>query len=153
MKKIFYISLCLVVLFIFSCANETEKTDTTDNEIVEAEKTDASDHKIVETESFDTFYDKFLTDKAFQMERVKFPIEGSLVLDYEKSYEWTKDNWELITKHIDEVNRTEFTVEIENLPEMVSHKIYIPNSGLSLSYSFELIDGKWFLTKCSEINL
>lgn len=138
-------------ILAFACQNSEQNTNVVNNDSTKITTDDNSDN--TQNEDFDQFYSKFISDSDFQMDRINFPIKGKNIIDYGEEEEWTADNWYLITVHVDDVDRNELTVEIEKDAEKVSHLIYLPNSGFSVSYTFEIIDGKWFLTERTDSNL
>jgi len=147
-KTVLFILGISLILFVYSCANNNSddnsgNQDSTENVVVE-------DKPI--KEDFATFYEKFVSDENFQLERVKFPVEGSNIIGYDEEEEWTKENW-IKLNNIDEVDQKELTVETDETDTKVEHKIYLPNSGFGVTYAFELIDGKWFLTERTDTGL
>lgn len=145
MKKTLLFTLGLSFLFFFFSCKNADKNETKKNENT---KTEIIDQK----EDFTSFYKKFVTDYNFQLERIKFPIKGTNILDYDQEEQWTKENWKKLT-NIDEVDNKEFKVEKNETETKVEHKIYLPNSGFSVSYTFELINNQWFLTERTDSDL
>jgi len=146
--KIFKILALSVVVLLFFVACENSDTNSNVNNADSSQVTTNNvndDVNTVVAENFDAFYTSFISDFNFQMERINFPIEGLLIEDYGEEEDWTPDNWMFLDKNVDDIDRNELTVEIDEQSERVSHKIYIPNSGFSVSYAFELIDNKWYL--------
>jgi hypothetical protein len=155
MKKISLITLIALLFFAFACnESETDKEKLKEElkaELKEEMKKEKTEENKTSTESFETFYEKFVSDDSFQLERVKFPVKGENITDYDESEQWTADNW-IYLDHIDDSDK-ELTVETDETESRVDHKIYLPNSGFSVSYSFELIDGKWYLTERTDASL
>ncbi|MBN2891709.1 MAG: hypothetical protein JXL97_07570 [Bacteroidales bacterium] len=153
MKKTFLVMLMFASVLFFACKNEStnDEDNSSDNKTEVTEDNENADNEI-SAEDFATFYEKFVTDKNFQLERVKFPIEGSNIIDYGETEEWTKENWSMI-ENIDNVDTKNFTVEKNETETRVEHKFYVPNSGFSFTYVIELIDGKWYLTERTDSNL
>ncbi|MDD2633988.1 MAG: hypothetical protein PHW82_00650 [Bacteroidales bacterium] len=151
MKKIELLVLSLSFLFVFFACDNIENKNKK-----EESKTDQQQSKLEETEladeTFLEFYEEFVADENFQLERVKFPVVGSKVLDYEEQEEWTSENWEMLLD-VNEVDQNVFTVEIVEDENRIEHTIYIPNSGFGVYYAFELIGGKWYLTERTDTNL
>lgn len=147
-KSIFLILGFSFIMFLFACNNETENNQSDKTDCVE---TDSVKNDVVEddkpiNEDFSNFYDKFVSDENFQLERVKFPVKGSKITGYDQEEQWSKDNWTILN-NIEDVDTDKFTVEKNETDTKVEHKIYIPGTGFSESYTFELIDGKWYLTE------
>jgi len=146
MKKTLTASIFILSIFFVSC-NETSLTNTMNSETVEIKDV----QKESETEDFQTFYQQFISDISFQMERIHFPVDGKYYSE-DETYTWSKNNWLPIIKDVKNIDTNELKVEITKTDEKVTHFVYIPNSGFSVKYSFELIDGKWFLTQRTDSN-
>lgn len=146
MKKTGLVILSLSFLFlIFACnnADKTNDTENTNEEVVEVEVVD---------EDFSDFYEKFVSNEDFQLERVSFPVEGARILDYDLEEEWTHENWRVLTD-IDEIDKNEFAVEVNEDENRVEHKVYLPNSGFGIFYAFQKIEGEWYLTERTDMSL
>jgi hypothetical protein len=102
------------------------------------------------TEDFKEFYQRFLTDSAFQISRLLFPLEGEKIVD-DQTYPWTLDNWTIMKASVYEVDTTEYKVEIEELDNLKSFRVYIPDSGFELVMKFKLVSGKWYLFYCKDM--
>ncbi|MDD2200660.1 MAG: hypothetical protein PHF99_04930 [Bacteroidales bacterium] len=151
MKKTGLLVLSLSFLFLLFACNNTEKKN--DTEKLDNEEKKSEINKTGETnEDFEEFYKKFVSDENFQIERVKFPVIGSNIIDYEESEEWTTENWRMLSD-VSNVDQNEFTVEILEDDNRIEHKIYLPNSGFGITYTFELIEGKWYLTERTDMSL
>lgn len=151
MKKSGLLVLSLSFLFLLFACNNTEKkneTEKLDNE----EKKSEINETAAANEDFEEFYEKFVSDKDFQIERVMFPVMGSNITDYEESEEWTTENWVMLSD-VNNVDQNEFTVEILEDDNRVEHKIYLPNSGFGITYTFELIENEWYLTERTDMSL
>jgi hypothetical protein len=151
MKKSGLLVLSLSLLFLLFACNNTEKKNETEK-LENEEKTSELNETVAAIEDFEEFYEKFVSDKDFQIERVKFPVMGANIIDYEESEEWTTENWGMLSD-IDKVDQNELTVEVLKDDNRVEHKIYLPNSGFGITYAFELIDGKWYLTERTDLSL
>lgn len=149
MKKSFFLILGFsFLMFLFAC-NSQEKNN--DKEVTDSARTEIVEENTV-NEEFAEFYKKFVSDENFQIERIKFPVTGSNIVDYDEEVQWTTENCSKLS-NIDQIDTTEFTVEINETATKVEHKIFLPNSGFGVSYAFELIDGKWLLTQRTDSNL
>jgi hypothetical protein len=109
-------------------------------------------NRIGSGEDFDSFYVRFHTDSLFQIERVKFPLEGA-IYDNDKEKKWSKKDWQQIKYTVYEVDTGQFKVEFNKTDSLVSERIYIPNSGFDFQCRYRLIKGKWFLVYCLDQNL
>ena len=111
-------------------------------------------------EDFNGFLKKFTTSAAFQYSRIKFPLKTDIVLsigdgENEKSFPFTKKEWPLLDDEtfVEERNEVEgegvyiskFTIKE---PAHVEFESGYEESELDLRVSFDLINGKWFLTDC-----
>lgn len=99
-------------------------------------------------EDFDRFYDKFHQDGAFQMSRLKFPLQGHDGV----GNKWTKTNWTLMKGRIYEVDKSQYKVEYKKTDKSFFQKVWIENSGFNSECRFELIDTKWYLVYALEID-
>ncbi|MDD4150236.1 MAG: hypothetical protein PHE33_09425 [Bacteroidales bacterium] len=133
---------------LFSCQNPDNNNE---KDQVEVEKQKTEEKIEVENENFNDFYNHFISDKTFQIERVNFPIEGKYY-EEDVARDWTKDNWSYIITNINDIDKNEFNVDIDETETSVSHTISLPNSGFSMSCRFDLINQKWYLTKLTESN-
>lgn len=105
-------------------------------------------------ENFSSFYQKFHTDSSFQMERIVFPLPGINTDDMtveDTIYYWHAIEWEM-HKPLN-LDGTDFKVETRESEKEVIEKLYMDDSGFIIERKFELIDGRWFLTFFSNVNL
>ena len=145
MKKTSGIILGLmIVVFFASCDNTTKKNDSNEEQV----NTESNETQVAE--DFDEFYDKFVTDEEFQLERVNFPLRGGDISE-DGTLEWTKDDWYMI-QDIRTVDLEEFEVFTEKKDTKVTHEIQLPNSGFGGDLTYEVIDGKWYLTEYNIYN-
>ena len=133
--------LILALLFAFSsCQNnqkkEVEPGDTTAGKV---QKTKSI------TENFNDFYVKFHSDTAFQMTRIRFPIEGNCA-NYDTVMKWTPKNWGYIRGTVDEIDTTRYNLTFEKKPDVVFEGVYCKECGFSFEARFQRIEGLWYLT-------
>ena len=103
-------------------------------------------------ESFDTFYDQFHADTAFQLSRVKFPLEGEYVtIDGGES--WTWDGWEPHVEKVTDISDPEYDTEITRKDTEVIDKVWLRDSGFSVERRFQKIKGRWYLVYYETVNL
>jgi len=111
------------------------------------------------TEDFKTFLNKFTTSASFQYERIKFPLENSIVLltddGNEKEFPFTKEKWPLLDSDSFKEGRVAFEEGdvyiakfILNEPDKKEFEAGYEESDIDLRVVFQLIDGKWFVTDC-----
>lgn len=103
-------------------------------------------------EPFDEFYDRFHEDIDFQMERIKFPLEGENV-SLDGGEPWTKDDWEPHLQKVTEISDPDYDTEIIRNDKEVTDKVQLRDSGFSIERKFELINGKWYLVYYETVNL
>lgn len=103
-------------------------------------------------EDFDGFYNKFHNDSAFQMSRVRFPLEGYKV-DSDGKENWRPDNWGVLKSKIYDVDTSEFKVAYKKNDTLFWEKCWLEDSGFFSEYQFELINKKWFLVYALDQNL
>ncbi|GAA4450426.1 DUF4348 domain-containing protein [Rurimicrobium arvi] len=98
-----------------------------------------------ELEDFDSFLNRFSSDSIFQTSRILFPITSSLYdidngqTDTERitRNEWTFSN----------LKSTGFVLKVYKSEKVDTLNIQGKETGISVNYIFELIDGKWMLVK------
>jgi hypothetical protein len=111
-------------------------------------------------EDFSTFLKKFTSSASFQYSRIKFPLKTDIVLsigdgENEKSFPFTKREWPLLDDEVFVEERNEVEGEgvyvskfkVKESAHMEFEAGY-EESELDLRVSFDLINGKWFLTDC-----
>ncbi|HPW67587.1 MAG TPA: hypothetical protein PLS84_10990 [Salinivirgaceae bacterium] len=143
---------CLAALLvIFSC--KTTKKSTSESVSSQSIKSDKIESKpFSKPENFDTFYDRFHTDSAFQMSRIKFPLQGKFI-GGEEEMEWSRDNWVMMKTKIYDIDTTIYKTTFKKQETSFYQKFWLENSGLSSEYRFELIGNKWFLVYALDQNL
>jgi|SRR5690606_15170076 len=107
-------------------------------------------------ENFDAFMYQFGSDTAFQLERIKFPLEfvtwedpteigGEIV-----THKITKDKWKHDFMYMNESYRAQiydnFNGELRDTDERLFQWIGV-ETGADVKFYFKRIDGKWFLVK------
>lgn len=141
--------LFLIVLLVAACRSTqhgtTTKPKSTTSQVVEGKKRMAS-----ADEDFDFFYKRFHEDPIFQLQRIHFPIKGAKV-ENEKLVPWTKENWQLFKVRADEVDQTQYKVEVTKTDTRVKTRVYIPNSDADITTFYEKIKGKWFLVQHDDV--
>jgi hypothetical protein len=134
----------LLLLCVLSC-------NTNDNKAATAPKHKPEIHSKIE--DFEVFNKRFHTDTLFQMERIKFPLEGGYADGFERG-EWTKDNWEYFENPIPAKDLPkDYKQKVTHSDTLVTESIWIDNSGFSTERHFKLINDKWFLVYYLDQNL
>lgn len=111
-------------------------------------------------EDFKTFLQKFTTSASFQYSRVKFPLKSPITLlkddgETEQSFPFTREKWPLLdaeTMKEGRITEEEGGVYVSHFtadqPAMKEFEAGYEESEPSLRVTFELIDGKWYVTDC-----
>lgn len=107
---------------------------------------------------FDSFLKKFTSSAEFQCSRVKFPLATPIFVidenENEKEMPFTEAEWPLLTAkelEVCKINTTDgvyfgrFAVKDK---DHVEFEAGLEESELDLSITFDLIDGKWYVTDC-----
>jgi len=143
---------CLTALLVaFGCKTTKESTRKfTSSESLKPDKKESKTFS--KPENFDTFYDRFHTDSAFQMSRIKFPLQGKMV-GGEEEIEWSRDNWVMMKTKIYDIDTTMYKTTFKKQETSFYQKFWLEYSGLSAEYRFELIGNKWFLVYALDQNL
>lgn len=132
----------IIFFMILSCARKKVETSTPIKET-----------KMIMNESFDKFYNKFHTDSVFQISRLYTPISGKST-DHDTTFNWTKQNWELIKFKIRDLDTSKFKINIIQNESYVKEKVEYKNeSGFHFESVYKLIEGKWYLVECNDYNL
>lgn len=105
-----------------------------------------------QTENFDDFFDLFHKDSLFQMLRIKFPLEGSLI-DENGEKKWTRKNWCTLKTKISDIDTTEYKIFINKTDSTYIEKFWIEDSGFFSEYRFKLIKNKWYLVYAKDCNM
>lgn len=103
-------------------------------------------------ERFDTFYDKFHSDIGFQLERVRFPLEGTYE-DATGVTRWDKSNWVMHQQKVTEITEPDYDTEIIRKESLVIDKVSLRGAGYNSERRFELIKGRWYLVYYDSSNL
>ena len=104
------------------------------------------------SEDFNTFYNRFHEDSAFQMSRIKFPIQG-MYIDGNEEKKWDEKNWGLMKIKIYDVDKKQFKVYFKKTKKVFVQKVWIENSGFSSECRFKLTNKKWYLLYFLDQNL
>lgn len=105
-------------------------------------------------EDFDKFYDRFLTDSAFQMSRIQFPLPGISTDAMEEDdtiYYWTKDEWIMLKKP--DLDTTEYKRKMTVTDTLATDEIYMDNAGFYFKTVYEPVRRKWHLVYMVDSNM
>lgn len=106
-------------------------------------------------EDFDVFYERFLTDSAFQMSRIVFPLPGINAMDMEESgdsvYYWTKDNWIMLKQP--DLDPNEFVRDMHVTDTIATDEIYMDDAGFYFKTTYKPIKNKWHLVYMIDSNM
>ncbi len=142
----FFLFLFLL-LGLVSCNKTTKNVTTTASEkpIIELE-TPTIEKGRIHYELFDTFSEKFHADSLFQLERLKFPIQGYAVNQEGNESHWSKSNWLMHRFPIQMLDTSVYKVKITERKGERIEEIFIEGSGFRTERVFKQIKGKWYLT-------
>lgn len=111
-------------------------------------------------EEFESFLSRFTSSASFQYSRVRFPLTSPIILldsnEKEKSFPFTKNEWQLLDSDVFVVDRS-YHDEAENYyvskyiqddPKRKEFEAGYEESEIDLRVVFELIGDKWFVTDC-----
>jgi hypothetical protein len=107
-------------------------------------------------ENFVEFYEKFMTDSAFQMSRIVFPLEGKPqftgdTTSFKEEYYYSSDTW--IPHHkIDYKNLPRWKAEWYDYGFCVKEISDNAVDNMFLERRYRCDDGKWFLIYYSDLN-
>jgi hypothetical protein len=110
--------------------------------------------------NFDTFLFKFATDKEFQIERIKFPLEfvtwenpeeigGNIVTKMIQKENWQHDYFYANQNYRPQIYDN-FEGNLRNTDERLFQWIGV-ETGVNVKYFFKKIEGKWFLIKKEQL--
>lgn len=99
------------------------------------------------SEDFDKFYERFLTDSAFQMSRIQFPLPGinTTAMEHEEDsvYYWTKDDWIMLKKP--ELDSGLYERKMVVTDTLATDEIFMDDAGFYFKMVYEPIKEKWHL--------
>lgn len=107
-----------------------------------------------EAEDFEVFYERFMSDPAFQLSRIEFPLAGlptgadSTTL--RNGYFWTEENW-TIHKKVDYA-ALGYDRILDETPTLVK-ETFVDGRGIGGQRRFALKDGQWFLIYYASLNI
>lgn len=121
----FYI---LFLGFLFCC----QKSEKSKNDLESAQN-----------EKFEYFLEKFLSNKDFQLQRIKFPLRNKILNTDTNNFEVNeiqRNDWKYFTLNSKKCIK-------KNLPakKIFTLNVQILETGISVDYNFEQKAGKWFL--------
>ncbi len=104
-------------------------------------------------EAFAPFYDRFLTDSAFQMTRVRFPLPGQkFTADVaDSAYRWQRADWRMLREP--QLDSTYFTRNLSVTDTLVTDEIAGKDSGLYFRMDYRPVNRKWYLVNLVDRDL
>lgn len=127
--------LCILLLLVFISCQKTETKTVVSN-----------------PENFEAFNKQFHSDSLFQLSRVAFPIKGWHIDGTNRS-KWTKETWEMHKTPVqDKSPYPEYNHNLTITDSLITEKLWLKESGFDFERRFKLIDNKWFLVYCKDIN-
>lgn len=157
-----HIFFCLLALFLFSCAQGTDKNGRMMGKgkaETEASRADNGQELLPAEENFDQFIHKFSTQESFQLDRIKFPIsviipdaghEGMAPMEETIG----RYEWELLDLTYDSSYLTrpydQYYQVVRYRDDTAVVEIRGINNGIYADYYFTLINEKWYLVTLYE---
>lgn len=96
-------------------------------------------------ESFDVFYQRFHRDSLFQIERVRFPLNG-YAIEGGRVSSWSKAEWVMHKNGLEAIDTAIYQTERFTQHEVLQERIYQADSGVLIERHFSLLQNQWFLT-------
>lgn len=137
-----------LLLFFISCnrtSKEIAQTPGTDKKETSAIHQGNEAKRTFHNEDFDKFYQRFHSDSLFQMQRIKFPMQGYTLDSLGNNVPWTRQNWLMHRMGVQQVDTTVYKVEIKKEPGNCEEDIYIEGGGFRTKRMFNRENGKWYL--------
>lgn len=152
---LFWILSLLIIYSSTSCsesaANKKEKNN----------QTEASNNSLLEGEDFEVFLKSFSKMPTFQRQRVKFPVEATVLNPSDSGMNTVLElidyhDWFLLDFSYDSTFTTrqmdsyEQNVKLYTDSALIEHRGI--DNGIYANYLFTKIDGKWFLESFTDIS-
>lgn len=146
-KNIIILLQIACLLILVSCRKTKETAVVEKPTVVKEVKTikPKTIEKSISYEDFDAFYSKFHKDSSFQMSRIKFPLRGYDMDTSENTKQWSKNNWIMHRAMVNEVDTSQYKVDVISKPNYKKEKIYIDGGGFNSERIFKRENGKWYL--------
>lgn len=103
-------------------------------------------------EDFDVFYDRFHAESDFQLDRVVFPLEGTLI-DDQGTHQWNRGDWEMHRGKVTEITAAGYDTEIIRKEAEFIDKVTLRDSGFFIERRFQRIKGRWYLVYYDKVDL
>ena len=96
-------------------------------------------------EDLDAFYEQFMTDSAFQMNRIQFPLPGQkFTADVEDStYQWLREEWQILSQP--QVDPVHFSRDLLVTDTLATDEIAGKNSGFYFKMFYRPVKQRWHL--------
>lgn len=101
--------------------------------------------QISKGEDYFVFYQKFHQDSLFQVERVRFPLDGYSI-EGGQITSWDENSWVMHKNGLADIDTSIYKTERNTRFGVIQERIYLPNSGMLIERHFSLLNKKWFLT-------
>ena len=101
-------------------------------------------------EDFQSFRQTYYTDSLFQLQRTEFPLSGRDPNGEQERFYWEMDNWRQLKLSDD--NPQIKRLPLLNLEGLMVERILLQDRFI-IETKFSLIDGKWYLTEYSGIQM
>ena len=107
----------------------------------------------VANEAFAPFYSRFLTDSAFQMDRVRFPLPGQKFTEEvaDSAYRWQRSDWRMLREP--QLDSTQFSRNLTVSDTLVTDEIAGVNSGFYFRMDYRPVNKQWHLVNLVDRDL
>jgi hypothetical protein len=157
MKAIlFYCCIFSFILFFESCLNSapSEKMIEQSNDFFYEEIPKGTlMYDFSDDETFESFIEKFSLDSLFQESRIVFPLKKKYLnenLKEEEKFVEAIDWWRVILESTDNYSMRFFENKKVNLGMVEFRGV---ENGVSVTYTFELKGGEWFLVEMEDFSI
>lgn len=134
------LKVVLILLLFLSCNNQ--KTTHINTNPISSNDSLSLDGKVIS--DFDTFYSNFIADSVFQIDHIKFPLEGGI--SYCDSMQiLTKLNWRFLNDALVKKEISSDSIKISSFPDHVDIEKLRPEIGVLIELKFRKIEGAWYL--------
>ena len=96
-------------------------------------------------EDFTSFYQRFHRDSLFQVQRVRFPVNG-YAIEGGRISAWTKEDWSMHKNGLEQIDTSVYLTERYERHGIIQERIYQTDSGVLIERHFSKFQNQWFLT-------
>ena len=96
-------------------------------------------------EDYQGFYQRFHRDSLFQLQRVRFPLDGYSI-EGGQIKAWSEQDWVMHKNGLEQMDTSIYQTERYERHGHIHERIFQPNSGVMIERHFSLLNQQWFLT-------